>query len=220
MVMLAPRSEAVSAQNWTGLLVHAICVRFWPGSGTSRRCCSPRGSRRDRLPRPDRRWCCRSTRGRGRGRRPGDRLRRRGHSRSLPPPRSSGGVGGDHQLAAVLAAHGAHRPGRRGQGRAVTAARAAGPRLTAGRAVPGGGHSRGTRPTPCRRPRPPLRRPVRGLLRPRPWAGPWAGPARPWPVPPRSVDRTDPETRRSRTHSGRRRPANAPRTASALVSGG
>jgi hypothetical protein len=55
--------------------------------------------------------------------------------------------------------------------------------------------------------------PVRGLVRGRPWAGPW-------PVHPRSVDRADPETRRARTHSGRRRPEIAPRTASALVSGG
>jgi hypothetical protein len=33
------------------------------------------------------------------------------------------------------------------------------------------------------------------------------------------VDRTDPETRHPRTHSGRRQPANAPLTAYALVSG-
>ncbi len=59
------------------------------------------------------------------------------------------------------------------------------------------------------RPRPWPSAPVRGLVR-----------ARPWPVHPRSVDRADPETRSPRTHSGRRRPEIAPRTASALVTGG
>ena len=51
--------------------------------------------------------------------------------------------------------------------------------------------------------------PVRRLFRARPWAGPCS-----------SVGRTDPETQHPRTHSGRRWPANAPRTAYALVSGG
>ena len=52
--------------------------------------------------------------------------------------------------------------------------------------------------------------------RPRPWPfrpRPWFGPCL-------SVGRTDPGTRHPRTHSGRRRPANTPRMAFALVSGG
>jgi NADPH:quinone reductase-like Zn-dependent oxidoreductase len=43
---------------------------------------------------------------------------------------------------------------------------------------------------------------------------------RPWPVPRPSVARTAPGIRRPRTHSGRRQPANATRSASVLVSGG
>jgi hypothetical protein len=51
--------------------------------------------------------------------------------------------------------------------------------------------------------------PVRGLFRPRPWAGPCP-----------SVDCTAPGTRRPRTHSGRRRREITPRSASVLVSRG
>jgi hypothetical protein len=49
---------------------------------------------------------------------------------------------------------------------------------------------------------------------------PWPFPPRPWAGPPPSVVRTAPGTRRPRTHSGRRRPGFAPRSAFALVSGG
>ena len=55
----------------------------------------------------------------------------------------------------------------------------------------------------------PRRPPSVAFCRPRPWAGPCP-----------SQDRTDPETRHPRTHSGRRQPEFPPRIAYVLVSGG